>query len=80
MGRALIQRAAARGAALSSRQAQVLQRSASHPASDIRSNDQFEYINIVKVHLILFNFAYRFGRTEIPLLANNLFKCAPAIR
>jgi hypothetical protein len=29
--------------------------------------------------LILFDFAYRFGWTEIPLLANNLFK-APAIR
>ena len=37
-------------------------------------------MNVVKVHLILFNFAYRFGWTEIPLLANNLFECAPAIR
>src|SRR5262249_22838592 len=65
---------------LSSRQAEVLQRSASDPARDIRFDGQFEYIHVVKVHLILFNFAYRFGWTEIPLLANNLFKCAPAIR
>ena len=64
----------------SSGQVEVLQRSASDPASDIWVDDQFEYINVVKVHLILFNFAYRFGWTEIPLLANNLFKCAPAIR
>jgi hypothetical protein len=34
----------------------------------------------VKVHLILFNFSYRSGWTEIPLLANNLFKLAAAIR
>jgi hypothetical protein len=65
---------------LSLRQAEVLQRSASDPASDIRFDDQFEYIDVVKVHLILFNFSYRSGGAEIPLLANNLFKCAAAIR
>jgi hypothetical protein len=30
--------------------------------------------------LILFDFSYRSGWTEIPLLANNLFKLAAAIR
>src|SRR5215470_9985215 len=65
---------------LSSRQAEVLQRSASDPASDIRLDDQFEHLNVMKVHLILFNFAYRSGWTEIPLLANNLFKCGPTMR
>src|SRR5215472_2216785 len=64
----------------SSRHAEVLQRSASDPARDIRFDGQFEYINVVKIHLILFNFASRFGWTEIPLLANNLFECAPPIR
>ena len=61
-------------------QAEVLHRSASHPATDLRFNDQFEYLNVVKVNLILFSFSNRFGWTEIPLLANNLFTCAPAIR
>src|SRR5262245_21145054 len=65
---------------LSSGQAEVLQRSASGPATDLRFDGQFEYINVVKVHLILFDFAYRFGWTEIPLLPNNLFECSPAIR
>ena len=63
----------------SSRHAEVFQRSASGPATDIRFDDQFEYINVVKIHLILFNFANRFGWTENPLLANNLFKGGPAI-
>ena len=63
-----------------SRQAEILQRSASDPASDIRLDDQFEYINVVKIHLILFHFACRSGWTEIPLLANDLFKCGPVIR
>jgi len=78
-GHALVQLVSRLGS-LSSRQAEVLQRSASDPASDIGFDDQFEYINVVKVDLILFNFAHRFGWTEIPLLANNLFKCAAAIR
>src|SRR5262252_2312701 len=65
---------------LSSGQAELPQRSASDPARDIRFDGQFEYINVVKIHLILFNFASRVGWTEIPLLANNLFQCAPPIR
>src|ERR1700758_4317498 len=68
------------GRCFSSGQAEILQRSASHPATDLRFNDQFEYLNVVKVNLILFNFANRFGWTEIPLLANNLLTCAPAFR
>src|SRR5215472_222868 len=73
-------RAAFSRGGLSSRQAEVLQRSASDPASDIRFDEQFKYIDIVKIHLILFNFASRLGWTEIPLLANNLFECAATIR
>jgi hypothetical protein len=73
-------RAAFSRGGLSSRQAEVLQRSASDSASDIRFDDQFEYINVVKIDFILFNFASRFGWTEIPLLTNNLFECAPSIR
>ena len=65
---------------ITSGQTEVLQRRAGDSATDIRFDDQFEYLNVVKVHLILFNFAYRFGWTEIPLLANNLVKCGPAIR
>ena len=54
-GRSL--RPCARGGGLPSGQAEVLQRSASHPATDLRFNEQFEYLNVVKVNLILFNFA-----------------------
>src|SRR5215471_8512039 len=79
-GEILIATATSSRGSLSSRQAEVPQRSASDPSSDIRLDDQFENLNVVKVHLILFNFAYRFGWTEIPLLANNLFECASAIR
>jgi hypothetical protein len=50
-------RPCARGGGLPSGQAEVLQRSASHPATDLRFNEQFEYLNVVKVNLILFNFA-----------------------
>jgi hypothetical protein len=73
-------RAACSRGGLPSRQAEVLQRSASGPATDIRLDDEFKYLSVVEVHLILFNLACRFGWTEIPLLANNLVKCAPAIR
>src|SRR5262249_12860913 len=79
-GTPIIDGCAAGWCRLSSRQAEVPQRSASDPARDIRFDGQFEYINVVKIHLILFNFASRFGWTEIPLLANNLFKCTAAIR
>src|SRR5262252_10442270 len=65
---------------LASRHAEVLQRSASDPARDIRLDDQFEHLNVVKVHLILLNFSCRSGWTEIPLLANNLFMCTATIR
>ena len=79
-GERLIATAASSWGALSSRQAEVPQRSASAPAGDIWFDDQFKYINAVKIHLILFKFTYRIGWTEIPLLANNLFECSAAIR
>jgi hypothetical protein len=63
----------------SSRQMEVLQRSASDPATDVRFDDQFEYFKVVELHLILFNFAYRFGWTEIPLLPHNFSEWFPAI-
>ena len=60
-------------------QTQTLERSASGSATHIRHNDQFEYGNVWKVDLVFLDLAYCLRRAEVPLLADNLAKRAPAI-
>src|SRR5438876_11760713 len=62
-----------------SRHAQTLKRGASRSSTDVRNNDQFKSRDIREFNLIFFNLAYRVRRAEVPLLADNFPKRAPAI-
>src|SRR6266550_1346735 len=63
-----------------SRQAQILERGASHAAIIVRHNDQFKHGDIGEFNLIFLDFAYRARGAEIPLLAHDFTKRASAIR
>src|SRR5437879_6731083 len=52
-----------------SRQAQILERGASHAAIIVRHNDQFKHGDIREFNLVFLDFAYRARGAEIPLLA-----------
>src|SRR5438105_2647749 len=62
-----------------SRHAQTLKRGASRSSTDVRNDDQFKSRDIREFNLIFFNLAYRVRRAEVPLLADNFPKRAPAI-
>src|ERR1039457_3839546 len=62
------------------RQAQTLERGASRSSTGVRHNDQFKNGDIGEFNLIFLDLAYCLRRIEIPLLAHNLSKRAPAIR
>src|SRR5438309_7156747 len=63
-----------------SRQAQILERGASHAAIIVRHNDQFKHGDIREFNLVFLDFAYRVRWAEIPLLAHDFSKRASAIR
>src|SRR6266568_2124751 len=63
-----------------SRQAQILERGASHAAIIVRHNDQFKHGDIREFNLVFLDFAYRARGAEIPLLAHDFTKRASAIR
>src|SRR2546425_8142198 len=64
---------------LRSRQAQTLERGASRSSTDVRHNDQFKNGDIGEFNPIFFDLAYCVRATEIPLLAHDFSKRAPAI-
>src|SRR5438067_5996533 len=57
-----------------SRQAQILERGASHAAIIVRHNDQFKHGDIREFNLVFLDFAYRVRWAEIPLLAHDFTK------
>src|SRR6266480_7854626 len=63
-----------------SRQAQILERGASHAAIIVRHNDQFKHGDIREFNLVFLDFAYRVRWAEIPLLAHDFSKRASAVR
>src|SRR5437763_16034022 len=63
-----------------SRQAQILERGASHAAIIVRHNDQFKHGDIRTSNLVFRDFAYRVRGAEIPLLAHDFSKRASAVR
>src|SRR5207245_10660567 len=52
-----------------SRQAQILERGASHAAIIVRHNDQFKHGDIREFSLLLLDFAYSSRGAEIPIIA-----------
>src|SRR3989441_12877900 len=62
-----------------SRQAQTLERGASRSSTDVRHNDQFKNRDIGEFNSIFLDLAYCVRATEIPLLAHDFSKRAPAI-
>ncbi len=62
------------------RQAQTSERRAECSATDVRHNDQFQHGSVRKFNLVFLDLAYCLGRAEVPLLAHNFSKRAPAIR
>ena len=62
-----------------SRHAQTLERGASRSSTDVRHNDQFENPDIGELNSIFFDLAYCVRWAEIPLLAHDFSKRAPAI-
>jgi hypothetical protein len=61
-----------------SRHTQTLERCASRFSTDVRHNDQFENRDIGDFNPIFLDLPYRVGWVEIPLLAHNFSKGAPA--
>jgi hypothetical protein len=63
-----------------SRHAKTLERGASRSATDGRCDDQFENCDIREVNPIILDLGSCVRGTEIPLLAHNFSKRAPAVR
>jgi hypothetical protein len=61
------------------RRSQTLERGASQSSSDVGYNDQFQNVDPGQVNLIFLDLAHGVRGAEIPLLAHNLLKRAPAV-